>query len=218
MIEVYFEKIVPLMLRGVPMTVLLMLYGTLLAAVLSFVFVLARLSRFAAVRGTASVLVELIRGTSLIVQLFWIYYALPHLGVELPKLPAAVIAIGVNYGAYGSEIVRSAILAVPREQREAAIALNFNSYQRMRHIIVPQALPRMLPPFGNLQVELLKGTALAYFIGLGEVFYRTMTQLNYYLYLLVPIFTGLLVIYFALSQLVLLLYRWAERRLAAGRM
>src|SRR5690606_25473064 len=146
MIEVYFEKIVPLMLRGVPMSVLLMLYGTLLAAVLSFVFVLARLSRFAAVRGTASVLVELIRGTSLIVQLFWIYYALPHLGVELPKLPAAVIAIGVNYGAYGSEIVRSAILAVPREQREAAIALNFNSYQRMRHIIVPQALPRMLPP------------------------------------------------------------------------
>jgi polar amino acid transport system permease protein len=206
------------MLKGIPMTLQLLLYGTLLAAVLSFVFGLARLSRFAAVRGTASVLVELIRGTSLIVQLFWIYYALPHLGIELPKLPAAVIAIGVNYGAYGSEIVRSAILAVPKGQREAAIALNFNSYQRMRYIIVPQALLRMLPPFGNLQVELLKGTALAYFIGLGEVFYRTMTQLNYYLYLLVPIFAGLLVIYFALSQLVLLFYRWAERRLAAGRM
>lgn len=200
------------------MTLQLLCHGTLLAAVLSFVFGLARLSRFAVVRGIASVLVELIRGTSLIVQLFWIYYALPHLGIELPKLPAAVIAIGVNYGAYGSEIVRSAILAVPAGQREAAIALNFNSYQRMRYIIVPQAMLRMLPPFGNLQVELLKGTALAYFIGLGEVFYRTMTQLNYYLYLLVPIFTGLLVIYFALSQLVLLFYRWAERRLAAGRM
>jgi polar amino acid transport system permease protein len=205
------------MLKGIPITLQVLVYGTIIAAVMSFVFGLGRVSRFAFVRTTSYIFVELFRGTSLIVQLMWIYFGLPHLGVELPKMAAGAIAIGLNYGAYGSEIVRSSVLAIPKGQTEASIALNFTRYQRMRHIIVPQALLRMLPPFGNLQIELLKGTALVYFIGLADVFYRTMTQLNNYMSLVVPMFIGLLVIYFVLSQIILVFYRWLERKLAAGR-
>lgn len=215
--ETFFQNILPQILKGIPLMLQILVYSTIFAAVMSFVFGLGRVSRFAVLRSVSYVVVEFFRGTSLIIQLFWFYFALPYLGVELPKLLAAVIAIGLNYGAYGSEIVRSAILAVPKGQTEATIALNFTRFQRMRYVIVPQAILRMLPPFGNLQIELLKGTALASFIGIAEVFYNTNNLLNYHYNLIVPMFIALLLIYFVVAQLMLIMYRWMERRLTAGR-
>ncbi|MNY48497.1 Glutamine transport system permease protein GlnP [compost metagenome] len=115
-----------------------------------------RLSRFWLVRNAATVYVEVFRGTSLLIQLFWLYFALPMLlDIQIPAMTAAVIALGLNYGAYGSEVVRSSVLALPKGQYEAAIALNMSRYGTMRRILLPQAFVRMIPSFGNLQIELL---------------------------------------------------------------
>src|SRR5690606_13742339 len=113
------------------------------------------------VRAVARVYMEFFRGTSILVQLFWLFYAMPILtGYQLDKLFAGILALGLNLGAYGSEVVRGAVQAVPPGQREAAVALNFSPYQRMRYVILPQAFVEMVPPMNNLLIELLKATSL----------------------------------------------------------
>ena len=114
-------------------------------------------------------------------------------------MAAGVLAIGLNYGAYGSEIVRSSIFAVPKGQTEASIALNMTPWQRMRYIIIPQAMMRMIPPFGNLSIELLKGTSLVSFIALNDLTYEALTLRNYYLGDAFAFLT--LLLYFILSSL-----------------
>jgi polar amino acid transport system permease protein len=103
--------------------------------------------------------------------MFWFYFALPHFGIVLPAFAVAVITMGLNYGAYASEIVRSSILAIPKGQTEAAIALNMTPRQRMWRVILPQAFRLMLPGFGNISIELLKGTALVSLITLNDLTY-----------------------------------------------
>lgn len=120
--------------------------GSALALVVAFVAGLGRISRHAAVRWLATAYIEFFRGTSIFVQLFWIYFVLPMTGAELTPMQAGVMALGLNVGAYGAEVVRGAILAVPRDQHEACVAVNLTRFQRMRHIILPQALPLMLRP------------------------------------------------------------------------
>jgi polar amino acid transport system permease protein len=104
--------------------------------------------------------------------MFWIYYALPSFGLQLSAFLAGVLTLGLNVGAYGAEVVRGAILSVPRGQMEAAIALGFCPATRLRRILVPQALPRMIPPLGNLAIELLKGTALVSLITIHDLTFR----------------------------------------------
>jgi polar amino acid transport system permease protein len=106
-----------------------------------------------------------------VVQLFWIYFALPILvGIDLIPLAAGIIVLGLNHGAYGAEIVRGAIQSVPKAQYEGAIALNLTAAQRMWRVILPQAVVEMLPSFNNLFIQLLKSTALLYFIEVTEIF------------------------------------------------
>lgn len=160
-----FFSYFPLLARGALVTLEITLLTIILSTIISFAIGLMRLSRFWLVRNLATVYVEVFRGTSLLIQLFWLYFALPMLlDIQIPAMTAAVIALGMNYGAYGSEVVRSSILALPKGQYEAAIALNMSPYGRMRRILLPQAFVRMLPSFGNLQIELLKGTSLVYLI------------------------------------------------------
>src|SRR5688572_20904299 len=147
-----------LILQGALVTLELTLMGSALALVMAFIAGLGRLSRFFAVRALATTYIEFFRGTSIFVQLFWVYFVLPFAGVTLTPMQAGVLALGLNVGAYGAEVVRGAIKSVPREQFEACIAVNLSRFQRMRHIILPQALPLMLPTFGNNAIELLKGT------------------------------------------------------------
>src|SRR5690606_242356 len=110
-------------------------------------------------RAVSTAYVELFRGTSVLVQLFFLYFALPHFGLRLTALSAGVAALGLNAGAYGAEVVRGAMAGVPRGQRDAAQALGFSERQIRLRILLPQALPAMLPPAGNLLIELLKNTA-----------------------------------------------------------
>lgn len=199
------------------MTIEVMLLSIILAFLVAFTFGLGRLSKYSVVRGVSFAIVEFIRGTSLMVQLFWLYFVLPFFGIELPSLVAGVLAIGLNYGAYGSEIVRSTILAIPKGQTEAAIALNMTSWQRMRHVIIPQALMRMIPPFSNLSIELLKGTSLVSFISLNDLTYEALTLRNYYLGDAFVFLFMLLIFYFILAQLMMACMRWLERKVTMGR-
>ncbi|WJH36537.1 ectoine/hydroxyectoine ABC transporter permease subunit EhuC [Paenibacillus aurantius] len=202
---------------GLEVTLKVTAWGAVLALVVSFVSGLCRLSKLWIVRTVTGVYVEIFRGTSLLIQLFWLYFALPILGLELPKLTAAVLAVGLNFGAYGSEIVRSSILAVPKGQWEAAIALNLTPYQRLVRVIFPQAFVRMLPPFGNQMIELVKSTSLVYFITMADLTYQAMILRNNYISWTWEILTLLLVFYFVISAGIALLVRLLERKMTAGR-
>lgn len=209
---------IPTLLEGAKTTVTVALFAALLAVIAAFVSGLMCLSRLRPIRWLSSIYVEVFRGTSLLVQLFWLYFALPFAGLELPKLLAAVLAVGLNFGAYGSEVVRSAILAVPKGQWEASIVLNMKPWQRMTHIILPQAALRMLPPFGNLLVELIKSTSLVYFITMADLTYQAMVFRNNYISWTSEILFLLLLMYLAIASIVSFGIRIWERKWSEGRM
>lgn len=206
----------PLLLKGLLITVLVTVLGTAVALLTAFVAGLGRLSQHRLLRWPAGAFVEVFRGTSLIVQMFWLFYALPAFGIQLSALLAAVLALGFNEGAYAAEIVRSAIGSRAAGQNEACIALGMGRGLRMRRILIPQSIPAMLPPFGNVMVDLLKNTSLVSLITVSEVtfaagFVRNAMGHTTAVYLI------LLVIYFLLSQVIALLTRWLERRFALDR-
>ena len=116
----------PTLLLGTVTTIKVLICSTILYVIISMIFGLMRLSKNPAIQGIATVYIEFFRGTSLLVQLFWVYYVLPFFGLSLEAFVAGVVALGMNFGAYGAEIVRAGILAVPKGQWEAAHALNFS--------------------------------------------------------------------------------------------
>lgn len=158
--------------EGVLVTLQLTLGGALVAFVVSVLLGLLSISPLAPLRWLATIVVEFFRGTSLVVQLFWLYYVMPLFGVSWDAVLTGVIALGLNYGAYGAEIVRGSINAVDRGQWEGAKALNMSPLTRMRRIIWPQAWVLMLSGYNNLLVMLIKGTAVALFIGLQDLAYE----------------------------------------------
>ncbi|MEY9535668.1 ectoine/hydroxyectoine ABC transporter permease subunit EhuC [Sinorhizobium fredii] len=202
-------------LEGAWVTVQLTLMGSALAVVVAFAAGLGRVSRFTAVRALATTYIEFFRGTSIFVQLFWAYFVLPFAGITLTPLQAGVLALGLNVGAYGAEVVRGAVKAIGREQREACIALNLSRYQAMRHIILPQALPLMLPTFGNNAIELLKGTAVVSLISLTDMTFQAQVVRAQTGSTLIP-FATILVLYFVMAWVISLGMRWLERRVSRG--
>jgi polar amino acid transport system permease protein len=159
--------------EGLPLTIVSTLGGMVIATVLSFVFGLAMLARSRTVRVVARVYVEIWRGTSEVVQLLFIYFALPLLiGYRIVPLIAGIVVLGLNFGAYGAEIVRGAVGSVPKAQYEGCVALSLTPAQRMRRVILPQALVEMVPPFNNLFIQLLKGSALLTIIFVHEITYQ----------------------------------------------
>jgi polar amino acid transport system permease protein len=197
-------------------TIQVLVLSLIFTYLIAFIAGLGKLSKLSIVRGVSSVYIEIFRGTSLLVQLFWIYFVLPFLGLELSAMTAGVVAISLCYGAYASEIVRGAILSIPKGQTEAAVALNMTPFQRMKRIIIPQAIKIMLPGFGNISIELIKGTALVSLITLGDLTYKALTLRNTNVGLTTEIFISLLVIYFVIAIPLIVLARWLERRAAVG--
>ena len=161
-------------------------------------------------RGAATCYIEIFRGTSLLIQLYWIFFVLPLFGITLEKFVAGFVAVGMNLGAYGAEVVRGAIQAVPRGQYEAALALNLSPWTRMRRIILPQAFLIMLPPWGNLFIELLKATALVALISVTDLMFQAK-QINGYTFLSIEAFGTALVIYYVMARLLISpSMRWLE--------
>jgi polar amino acid transport system permease protein len=200
-----------LIFEGALVTIELTIMGSALALVMAFLAGLGRLSRFFAVRTLATIYIEFFRGTSIFVQLFWAYFVLPFVGLTLTPLQAGVLALGLNVGAYGAEVVRGAIKSVPREQYEACTALNLSRFQRMRYIILPQALPLMLPTFGNNVIELLKGTAVVSLISLTDMTFQAQVVRAQTGNTMVP-FTTILILYFIMAWVISFLMRRLERR------
>ena len=169
-----------------------------------------RLSKNSAIQAIATVYIEFFRGTSLLVQLFWAYYVLPFFGISLEAFTAGVVALGLNFGAYGAEIVRAGILAVPRGQWEAAHALNFTPSKRIKRIIIPQIFPIILPPAANLTVELLKATALVALVTVVDLTFEAK-QINSITWLSAQCFGTALLIYYIMARFALVPFlRWLE--------
>ncbi|WP_298554461.1 ectoine/hydroxyectoine ABC transporter permease subunit EhuC [Streptomyces luteogriseus] len=205
-----------LVLKGVWVTVQLLVCSALLGAAVSFVVGVARTHRLWIVRFLAGVYTEVFRGTSALVMIFWVYFVLPiAFGWQLVPLWAGTLALGLTYGAYGSEIVRGALNAVDPAQKEGGIALSFTPWQRLRLILLPQAVPEMIPPFSNLLVELLKGTALVSIMGMGDLaFSGNLVRLA--LQESAEIYTIVLLIYFVIAFVLTRGMRGLERKLKAG--
>ena len=200
-----------LIISGTLVTIVLTVLAALLAVAIALAAGLMRLSGNALIRGAAIVYIEIFRGTSLLVQLFWIFYVLPLFGLTLDKFTAGFVAVGMNLGAYGAEVVRGAIEAVPQGQHEAARAINMTPFQRMRRIIIPQAILIMLPPWGNLFIELLKGTALVALIAVADLMFQ-VKQINGTTFLSVQSFGTALIIYYILARFMITPFmRWLER-------
>ena len=206
-------RIVAVLLDGLPGTVIAAVGGIALTIVLAFVAGLALRSENPVARGISRVYVEFFRGTSEVVQLFWIYFVLPVLvGIQLVPLFAGVLVLGLNHGAYGAEIVRGAVASVPKAQVEGAKALSLPPRDILRRVVLPQAVVEMLPSFNNLFIQLLKSTAILSFIVVSEVTERGIQ-------VLVPnfgddivlIFAVMLLIYLVLALLITAGMRWLER-------
>ena len=200
----------PRLLSGTGITVAQFFLSAFFAVLLSLIFGLMKLSPNRLVKGFAVTYIEIFRGTSLLVQLYWIFFVLPLFGVTLEKFTAGYVAIAMNTGAYGAELVRGGILSVPKGQWEAATAINMSPAKRMWRIILPQALVNMLPPWGNLMIEVLKGTALVSLISVADLMFQAK-QINSSTFLSAQIFGTALIIYYILARFLLTPFmRWLE--------
>jgi polar amino acid transport system permease protein len=205
--------------EAVLVTLELTVGGALLAAVVALLLGFGSRAGSRWLRGPSRVVIEFFRGTSLVVQLFWIFYVLPAFGYELAALAVGIVALGLNYGAYGAEVVRGSVDSVPRGQWEACTALNMSWQHKVRRVIFPQAWALMIPQLANLLIQLLKGSALAAYITLHDVNYWT-DQLRMATSDVFFSYTAGLLVYFAIAYLLTwgmnLLEERAKRRLGRG--
>jgi polar amino acid transport system permease protein len=215
-----FRIFVPGLLEGAETTIEIASVGSILALIFGVAAALARLYGSLPLRWLARCYIEIFRGTSALVQLFWLFFVLPDFGISLEPFTVAVLTLGLNVGAYGAEVVRAAIQAVPRGQWEAATAVNMTRGQALRRIILPQAVLVMIPPWGNLFIELLKSTALVSLITITDLAFKAQ-QMNQTTMKTIDIFTLVLLIYLAISLAITIVMRGLEgaasRGLARGR-
>ena len=210
------------LMEGLVVTLQVLIGAVALGTALSVIVGIGRLSPRAWVRRLASVYVEFARGASAIILLFWMFFALPIL-FDLEgwsPMVAGILALGLNMGAYGAEIVRGAIKSVSKGQTEASIALNLSQTQRLRYVVLPQAVPVILPPFGNLVIEIMKGTALVSLITLSDLAFEVQKLRQQFLFseggATTPVlYFNVLIIYFLLAMIIAQIFKFAERRVAA---
>src|SRR5439155_23382930 len=207
----------PLLLQGTWITIQVTVLAAALAVVVAVPAAVARMSPQRGLRWIATAYIEVFRGTSLLVQLFWLFFVLPlpPFNVRLSPFTVAVLGLGLHVGAYGAELLRGAFAAVPRGQREAAIALSMPPLQRFVRIVLPQALINAIPPGTNLLIELLKLTSVVSLITLADLSFRA-SQLVQATFRSGEIFMLTLAVYFVLAQVIHVGMRVLERRVSRG--
>ena len=211
----FFGRWGPFILGGAWTTVLISVLSIILAVVLALLGALGRLSRNPAVNAIASLYVSLVRGTPLLIQILFVYLALPRLGVILDPLHAGIYALGFNYGAYMTETFRAGIQAVPRGQREAAQALGMTEGLLMRRIVLPQAFRVVIPPIGNEFIAMMKDSALVSVISVQELLWRAGAAGRPTLKIIEALLLAAL-IYWVLTMIFSFFQDWLERRMARG--
>ena len=211
----FLQKVLPFILAGVPITLFLAVTSIFFATILAALGALGRLSGNPFFNGIASFYVSFFRGTPLLLQILFIYIALPQAGIVLPAIPTAIVALSLNYGSYMTEVFRSGIEAVPQGQIEAAQSLGMNPRTTFRRIVAPQAFRIITPAVGNDFVAMIKDSSLASVVGVQEIVWRAQASgrptFQSMQTLLVAAF-----IYWMLTILFSLFQGRLERRMAAG--
>ncbi|MCW2742201.1 MAG: ectoine/hydroxyectoine transporter permease subunit EhuC [Blastococcus sp.] len=207
------EEYLPYLAKGLLVTVEVTILAMLVALPMAFVLGIGRLSAHAPVRWVSGAVVEFFRGTSALVQLFLAYYVLPHFGIWLPALLTAVLVLGLNEASYASEIVRGAIKAIPRGQREASVVLGMTTWVQYRRVLLPQAVPAMLPSFGNILIDMIKFSSLVALVTVPDLTFSAL-QVRQTIGESAQVFGLILICYFALSVIGSRLSLLLERRVA----
>ena len=202
----FIRRHTPFIAGGIGLTILLSFFSIILASCLAFLGALGRLSKIPFVYALATFYISLIRGTPLLLQIIFFYLGLPQLGIRLSGMVAGILALGINYGAYMTEIFRAGIQSVGIGQREAALAIGMTQRQLMQRIVLPQAILLVIPPIGNQFIAMLKDTALVSVTGfVWEILWRAQKQGRAYFrnleaLFIAAIFYWILTIIFSLIQ------------------
>ena len=170
--ELFLSSLGPLALAGVTVTIPLAIISFLVGLAIAVAVALMRISEHRVLSGIARAYISVIRGTPLLVQLFVIFYGMPSIGVLINPWPSAIIALSLNVGGYAAEVIRAAILSVPKGQWEAAYTVGMGRTRTLVRIILPQAARVSVPPLSNTFISLVKDTSLASVIGTVEMFTR----------------------------------------------
>lgn len=173
-------RFLPQLLKGAMMTITLVVCIILISPLGGLLIALGRISTFKPVSGVCWFFIWLFRGTPLLLQLFFIYYGLPSLGITFKPFTAAILGLGLNYSAYLGEIIRGGIQSIEHGQMEAAKAIGMNYWQAMRRVIIPQTYKRLMPPIGNEFIALIKDTALVSTIAMVELMRSADQMFNAY--------------------------------------
>lgn len=207
------------LLSGAWTTVQLTLLSVALGTVIGTVVGVCRVSRSRILSVAAAAYADFLRGTPLLVQIFLVHHGLPAVvsryapGFHITPFISAITALSVNSGAYVSEIVRAGIQSIDKGQTEAGRSLGMTSWQTMRHIILPQAFRRVVPPLGNEFIALLKDSSLVFAIGYNELMTRGRLLMSKY-FMFFETWVAVALIYLCLTMVVSRLVRYAERRMA----
>lgn len=208
----------PELLRGALMTIQITAAALLLGCVLGLLAGIGRLDpRKRVIYGICTAYLAVIRGTPLLVQLFILFFGLPHFGIILPAFVCGVLGLGIYSGAYVSEIVRGSIQSVDRGQTEAARSIGMSSGQAMRAIILPQAVVRMVPPLGNEFIALIKNSALVSLLTIHDLMHEGQKIISVS-YRSLEVYLVIALVYFVLTGITALVLRHIEQRLRAGGM
>jgi polar amino acid transport system permease protein len=205
----------PFILAGVPVTIFISAVSIAVAIALATVGALCRLSSNAILNGAASFYVSVFRGTPLLLQILFMYLALPQAGIVLDPLPTAIVALGLNYGAYMTEIFRAGIEGVPHGQVEAAQSLGMTGRTSFRRIVLPQAFRIVTPAIGNDFIAMLKDSSLAYVVGVQELLWRAQAAGRPTFQSMQTILVAALV-YWLMTILFTLVQNRLERRMSIG--
>ncbi|AND83930.1 ectoine/hydroxyectoine ABC transporter permease subunit EhuC [Clostridium tyrobutyricum] len=209
----FIKNILPILLKGSVMTVELTVITIILGSILGILLALLRLSNNLVLKYVSNFYTWIFRGTPLLLQLFFFYYGLPFIGIELTPFTAAVIGLALNCGAYMAEIIRGGIQSIDQGQFEAAKALGFSYTQTMKRIILPQTFKVIIPPVGNEFISILKDTSLVSTIAMVELM-RSAQQIYATSFDPISVFLTAAVFYLIMTTVFTTVFGIIERRLS----
>ncbi|MBT8762345.1 amino acid ABC transporter permease [Desulfohalobiaceae bacterium Ax17] len=206
-------RFLPALLKGCLMTLTLVIFTMLVSPLGGLIVALGRISRFLPISALCWFFIWIFRGTPLLLQLFFIYYGLPALGITFKPITAAFLGLGLNYSAYLAEIIRGGIQSIEPGQMEAAKALGMTYAQAMRRVIIPQTYKRLMPPIGNEFIALIKDTALVSTIAMVELMRAADQLFNTYFNVSVLILAA--IIYLFLTSIFTITFEKIEKKVGA---
>ena len=206
------REFLPILLQGVWLTIVVTVCSLILSTLLGMVWALMRVSRLTALQRFSTAIVNGIRGIPILVQLFYIYFVMPELGVTLTALQAAIIGLGIAYSAYQAENFRAGIEAIDKGQVEASESLGMSWPMMMRRVILPQAVRIILPPYGNIMIMMLKDSSQASTITVAELTMQgQLVASSTFKY--TSVLTMVAILYLVMSVPLILFVGWLERRM-----